>query len=115
MKSRSSHTGKKNTLVFKRLEVLSGLFIICCRAKAFLQLGLRDNQHSFLSKPGLQNRPLSSEVHPTPSAPKAWEPSLPYLASASKKAKGAFKSRKAKISRLRDEGKDCDPLADGFV
>lgn len=41
VKSCSSNTGRKNTLVFKRPGVHSGLFIICCRAKAFLQLGLR--------------------------------------------------------------------------
>lgn len=67
MKSCSSNTGKK-ILVFKRLGGHSGLFIICCRVKAFLQLGLGDNQHSFLLKPGLQNRPVSFGSPPTPSA-----------------------------------------------
>lgn len=54
----------------------SGLFIICCRAKAFLQLGLGDNQHSFLLKPGLQKRPFSSVAHPFnhPICPRAPKP-----------------------------------------
>lgn len=67
VKSCSSSTGGK-ILVFKQLGVHSGLFIICCRAKAFLQLRLGDNQPRFLLKPGLQNRALSPVAHPTPSA-----------------------------------------------
>lgn len=95
LKSCSSDTGKKSPC-FPAARALSGLFIIRCRAKAFLQLGLGDNQHSFLLKPGLQNRPLSSGSPPHHICPRPPEPGLPCLASASKRATGALKSRKSK-------------------
>lgn len=113
VKSCSSSSGGKN-LCFQAVEGI-WLFIICCRAKAFLQLGPGDNQHSFLSqaRSAKQTR-FSSSSPPTPSA-LGPQPGLPFSASVSKKAKEAFKSKKARIPWLRDEGKDCDPLADGFA
>lgn len=89
VKSCSSNPGnKKKILVFKRLGGHFGLFIICCRAKAFLQLGPGDNQHSFLLKPGLQNRPVSPLVAHPPHLPWASPARPPFLGFSFQESKG---------------------------
>lgn len=84
----SSSGGKKKILVFKRLGGHFGLFIICCRAKAFLQLGPGDNQHSFLLKPGLQNRPVSPPVAHPPHLPWASPAQPRFLGFSFQESKG---------------------------
>lgn len=76
----------------------SGLFIICCRAKAFLQLGLGDNQHSFLLKPGLQKRPFSSVAHPFdhPICPRAPKPGFLTWFQLPKKQRVHLKAERPK-------------------
>ena len=79
MKSCSSNTGKKIPLFASGWEGILGYLYSAAELRHFLQLGLRDNQHSFLLKPGLQNRPVSAGSPPTPSAlgPPSLQPPAP--------------------------------------